>query len=108
MSEQKKPDQWWELISYFKPEEGKEYRQRGHRVFICGNIGDVTVAQINEVYGNDQATVARIQAAKQVLDTLGIEQSLVVTDSVRFVRMRPVQDAATLAQLQEKKEGMMH
>jgi hypothetical protein len=108
MGEKKPTEQWWELVSYFKPEEGKEYRHDGQRVFICGNIGDVTVAQINEVYGNDMATVARIKAAKQILDTVGVEQGLVMTDSVRFVKMRQVVDEATLVQLNEKKQGMTH
>lgn len=108
MSEQKPTEQWWELVSYFNPGNGKEYRHQGQRVFVCGNIGDVTIAQINEVYGNERATVARIQAAKQMLDTLGVDQGLVMTDSVRFVKMRQVVDEATLVQLNEKKEGMMH
>ena len=108
MSEKKPEEKWWELVSYFKPGEGKEYLHQGQRIFICGNIGDVTLAQVGEVYGNERATIARIQAAKAIMDHLGFNKGLVVTDSVKFVKLREVVDEGTLAQLNKSKEQMVH
>lgn len=106
MSEPK--ETWWELVTYFRPEEGKEYVCEGQQVFLCGDIGDMPVAQIAEVYGNEMATMARIKAAQEVLRVLGCEKGLVVTDSVKFVKLREVVDEATLAQLRESKQMAVH
>jgi len=101
-------EKWFEVVAYFKPEEGKEVVHQGDRIFICGNFDKVTIAQITEVYGNEPKTVARIKSAQAALKVLGVDKGLVVTDSVRFMKLREVVDQDVLAQLNEGKKMVMH
>lgn len=100
-------EKWFELVAFFKPEEGKEVKHKGQRIFICGDVNEVKVLQITEVYGNEAKTMARLKGAYEIMKKMEIDKGIVVTDSVKFVKLQEVVDPETLERLHANQK-MVH
>lgn len=99
-----KPDEkWYEVSAFFRADSEKVVEHKGERIFLCGEVGDVTIIRIQEVYGNENATVARIKAAQEMMQVMGIDKGIVVTDAVKFMRLNEVVDEGTIQQLNSGK-----
>lgn len=93
-----KKTEWYELISYFDPDEIKPVPVEG-RVFLMGAVNDIPIVEVARDTPED-----KLESLAQWLEEAGIE-ALVVTEGVKFLRLRPAKPAEC-AVLEEHMEGV--
>lgn len=96
------PDQWWKLVGYFDKDTktphalGDQYAQ-----YVKGSIDDILVIQLPDTLPAAER-LAIMRGIQEVLSIAEKDQRvLIVTDSVKFVRVQPL-DPATCKSLDKQ------
>jgi hypothetical protein len=101
-------DQWHEVVAYFDGSEEKVLEHKGHKTYVRGSIGDVVVAQISSKLGEGTVVQrAAMEMAKQAMSVAGVQDGLIIPDTVQFMRLKPV-DEGTAAKLEKERQGSQH
>lgn len=108
MSDKKANEKWYEVVSYFNSDDAVLITHDGNQIYICGEVEGVTVIQVSEVYGNEQANIARIKGAQKVMEHMGIQKGIIVTDAVKFVKLREVENQDLIDKMNSDKVESIH
>jgi hypothetical protein len=97
-------EQWFELVTYFDPEQIRSFdiqQTQGHRTFIHGLIDDMTVVEVPSTM-----SPAKVQEYGVALGEMGIK-ALIVSDNVRFMKLRTcsAQECELLDEKDTSKKG---